>query len=250
MVAEAPLTISLSVKSSAAMASSANTGPTGKPPSPAVVKAVDALFSNKRPHAEAGPPAIHNVMATPPRDGAKAARRQLEMPITGEDTDMKVDKLRNNVLQAFQMMEAWVQDNFAKTDKRIDEANDANQGLRNEVEHFANSCPGRFAGQDAVQQNRVRLDVCVANHEQAIKDLNKFEGMVNAWTMKSDDNAGRIDYAVAQLAGFQHTMGDMTGAGFLKMKESIESVEQKVAMNLLKVGAESFGNKTARRLCE
>jgi len=202
-----------------------------------VAQAVDALLSGKRQHSATGPPAIENIMATPPRDGAKAARHQLELPVAGDNTDVTVDNLRGTVLQAFKLMETWVQEHVARIDKRIGGTNDANHGLRNDMGHFVNSCPGRFAGHDTVQQNRVRLDVCVANHEQAIKDLNKFEGIINAWTVKSDENAGRIDHAVAKLAEFQHTMGDMTGVGFMKMKESLENVEQKVAVNLLKVGA-------------
>ena len=49
---------------------------------------------------------------------------------------------------------------------------------------------------------------------------------------------------MAKLAEFQHTMGDMTGVGFMKMKENLEGVEQKIAVNLLKVGAESFNTKS------
>ena len=174
--------------------------------------------------------------------GAKQARHHLSSPIAGATMDQKVTSLRDNVLAAFQIIENIYEEKFKDVYARITTNENAQGDTQRGLETLIGDMPNRFGSADAVQSNRVRLEVCVNNHNEAIGKLAEFEKMIAEWSVKSDANAGRIDGVVHSVGEMTQNLGNVTGATFAELRDNMNAIEVKVNNLILKDGANAIAS--------
>ncbi len=117
-----------------------------------------------------------------------------------------------------------------------------------------NDLPNRFCDaqtaqgfHDTLQGHGIRIERAHTNLEEfggrlesAYRNLEEFGNQVNKWTIKSDDNAERIDHANRTLAEMTTRLGDITGATLDEMRRNIEALDKKVTSTVLTAGAEKI----------
>jgi hypothetical protein len=150
-------------------------------------------------------PAVTAQLSPQGDDRTKRGRQHMTSPVTGITLDQKVASLRQNVADEFQSLEVRWGDRVNELERRLKLMTDQHEEQKQNLDNFATDLPNRYASVDVARDTKVRLDVAIANVED-------FGNKVNLWTVKSDENAGRIDIMIGSLGDVTKRLGDITSA--------------------------------------